>query len=390
MFKNAWELLKETGQEWSEDKVPRLGAALAYYTVFSIAPLLIIAIAVAGLVFGTEAAQGSVQAQLTSFLGKDAAEAIGGMIANARKPSSGIIATILGLVTLLFGASGVFGQLKDAMNTIWGVEAKPGRGIMGIISDRFLSFTMVLGIGFMLLVSLMLSTGLDAAKGRVFGDDLGFLFQILNFVVSFGVITLLFALMYKILPDAEIQWRDVWIGAAVTALLFTIGKFLISFYISKSAPGSTYGAAGSLILILLWIYYSAQILFFGAEFTQVYANKYGSHVVPADDAVAVTEEARAKQGMPSKERLALAADGAPLNTRTPRPARKPAPKSSAKANNPQVIVTERFKSLEKQRYVAVIVGFAFALVVGAFKNLRGGVKPEDLPEPKPNRKEETA
>ena len=390
MFKNAWELLKETGKEWSEDKVPRLGAALAYYTVFSIAPLLIIAIAVAGLVFGTEAAQGSVQAQLSSFLGKDAAEAIGGMIANARKPSSGIIATILGLVTLLFGASGVFGQLKDAMNTIWGVEAKPGRGIMGIISERFLSFTMVLGIGFMLLVSLMLSTGLDAVKGRVFGEDLGILFQVLNFVVSFGVITLLFALMYKILPDAEIQWRDVWIGAAVTALLFTIGKFLISLYISKSAPGSAYGAAGSLILILLWIYYSAQILFFGAEFTQVYANRFGSHVVPDDDAVAVTEEARAKQGMPSKERLALAADGAPLNTRTPRPARKPAPKSSAKANNPQVIVTERFKSLEKQRYVAVIVGFAFALVVGAFKNLRGAVKPEDLPEPKPNRKEETA
>lgn len=366
-FKNAWNLLKQTGSEWSEDKVPRLGAALAYYTVFSIAPLLIIAIAVAGLVFGDEAARGGVQAQLTSFLGKDSAEAINDMIKSASKPSSGIIATIIGIVTLLFGASGVFGQLKDSLNTIWEVEPKPGRGIMGVIKDRFLSFTMVLGIGFLLLVSLMISTGIDAVKGYVFGDNLGFIFQVLNFVVSFGVITLLFALIYKILPDVEIQWRDVWIGAAVTALLFTIGKFLISLYISKSAPDSSYGAAGSLILILIWIYYSAQILFFGAEFTQVYANQYGSHVVASEAAVPVTEEARAQQGMPRKEDTAAAASGdKPMGRRTPKPVWK------AKTADPTVVTTQRFKSLEKQRYVAAIVGFIFAVVVGALKNLRGG------------------
>jgi membrane protein len=367
MVGNAWNLLKKTASEWSEDKVPRLGAALAYYTVFSIAPLLIIAIAMAGLVFGDDAARGSVQAQLTSFLGADAAEAINGMIQNASKPASGILATIIGIVTLLFGASGVFGQLKDAMNTIWEVAPKPGRGIMGIIADRFLSFTLVLGIGFLLLVSLLISTVLDALKGYVFGDDLGILFQILNFAISFGVITLLFAMIYKILPDVEIKWRDVWIGAVVTAFLFTIGKFLISLYISKSAPDSTYGAAGSLVLILIWIYYSAQILFFGAEFTQVYANQYGSHVVASKNAVPITEEARAQQGMPRTEDLgAAAAGGQPSDRRTPRPQRK------ASAKTAEVVTVQRFKALEKQRYVAAVVGFIFAVAVGALKNLRGG------------------
>ena len=366
MLKNAWNLLKQTASEWSEDKVPRLGAALAYYTVFSIAPLLIIAIAVAGLVFGSEAATGAVQSQLQSFLGEDAAKAINDMIVNASKPSSGIIATIIGIVTLLFGASGVFGQLKDAMNTIWEVEPKPGRGIMGIISDRFLSFTMVLGVGFLLLVSLMISTGLDAAKEYVFGDDLGIVFQVLNFAISFGVITLLFAMIYKVLPDVEIQWRDVWIGAAVTALLFTIGKFAISQYLSRSGTASAYGAAGSLIVVLLWIYYSAQILFFGAEFTQVYANQYGSHVVADEDAVPVTEEGRAQQGMPRTEALgAVAGGGQASGRRTPRPPAK------AKGTSPEVVTVQRFKSLEKQRYVAAVVGFIFAVVVGALKNLRG-------------------
>ena len=375
MFGNAWNLLKKTASEWSEDKVPRLGAALAYYTVFSIAPLLIIAIAVAGLVFGDDAARGSVEAQLSSFLGPDAAEAINDMIKSASKPSSSIIATVIGVVTLLFGASGVFGQLKDAMNTIWEVAPKPGRGIMGIIADRFLSFTFVLGVGFMLLVSLMISTGLDAVKGFIFGDEIGIIFQIINFVVSFGVITLLFAMIYKILPDVEIQRRDVWIGAAFTALLFTIGKFLISLYISKSAPESSYGAAGSLIVILLWIYYSAQILFFGAEFTQVYANQYGSRVVASEDAVPVTEEARAQQGMPRTEALGVVAGGGqPADRRTPRPQPKA---SKAKGKTPEVVTVQRFKSLEKQRYVAAVVGFIFAVVVGALKNLRGGSSPSD-------------
>lgn len=373
MFGKAWGLLKQTGKEWSEDKVPRLGAALAYYTVFAIAPLLIIAIGIAGLVFGAEAVRGQVADQLKTLISPEAAEAINEMIANASKPSSGIMATIIGFVTLLFGASGVFGQLKDAMNTIWGVQPKPGRGIMGIIKDRFLSFTMVLGIGFLLLVSLALSAALAAMQKFVFGDGTGIILQIVNFGLSLVVITLLFAVIYKVLPDVTIAWRDVWIGAAVTALLFTIGKFLIGVYLGRSSTTSTFGAFGSLVVILLWVYYSAQILFFGAEFTQVYANQYGSHVVPDKDAVAVTEEARAKQGMPSKERLQEAADGGdkPYGRRAPKPNW-----SKAKGKQAAVVKTERVKSLDKQRYVAAVGGFIFALVVGALKNLRGGGPPK--------------
>ncbi|HYF63704.1 MAG TPA: YihY/virulence factor BrkB family protein [Herpetosiphonaceae bacterium] len=378
MLKNAWGLLKQTGKEWSEDKVPRLGAALAYYTVFAIAPLLIIAIGIAGLAFGAEAVRGQVASQLETLISPEAAEAINEMIKNASKPSSGILATIIGFVTLLFGASGVFGQLKDAMNTIWGVAPRPGRGIMGIIKDRFLSFTMVLGIGFLLLVSLMVSAALSAFQKFVFGDSAGIVLQIVNFVVSFGVITLLFAVIYKVLPDVKIAWRDVWIGAAVTALLFTVGKYLIGVYLGRSSTTSTFGAFGSLVVILLWVYYSAQILFFGAEFTQVYANQYGSHVVPDKDAVPVTEEARAKQGMPSKERLQEAAGnpGGPLGAGGDEPygrrAARPVWGSKLKGKKAEVVTTQRVKAMEKQRYVAAVGGFIFALVVGALKNLRGG------------------
>ena len=373
MFGKAWGLLKQTGKEWSEDKVPRLGAALAYYTVFAIAPLLIIAIAIAGLVFGSEAVRGQVADQLKTLISPEAAEAINEMIKNASKPSSGILATIIGFVTLLFGASGVFGQLKDAMNTIWGVQPRPGRGIMGIIKDRFLSFTLVLGIGFLLLVSLMISAALAAVQKFFFGDSTGIVLQIINFSVSFVVITLLFAVMYKVLPDAKIAWRDVWIGAAVTALLFTIGKYLIGVYLGRSSTTSTFGAFGSLVVILLWVYYSAQILFFGAEFTQVYANQYGSHVVPDADAMPVTEEARAKQGMPSDERRKEAEAGGdePYGRRAPRPVW-----SKAKGKQPAVVTTQRVKAMEKQRYVAAVGGFIFALVVGALKNLRGGGPPK--------------
>ena len=369
MFGNAWGLLKQTGKEWSEDKVPRLGAALAYYTVFAIAPLLIIAIAIAGLVFTKSNVQDQVIAQLRTLISDDAARAIQEMLENAGQPKAGILATIIGVVTLLFGASGVFGQLKDAMNTIWGVQPKPGRGIMGIIKDRFLSFTMVLGIGFLLLVSLMVSAGLAAFQKFAFGDDAGILLQILNFVISFGVITLLFAVIYKVLPDVKIAWRDVWIGAAVTALLFTVGKFAIGAYLGRASTISTFGAFGSIVVILLWVYYSAQILFFGAEFTQVYANQYGSRVVPDEDAVPVTEEARAKQGMPSDERLKEATEGGdePFGRRAPRPVW-----SKAKGKQPAVVTTQRVKAMEKQRYVAAVGGFIFALIVGALKNLRGG------------------
>ena len=308
-MKGLIELFKQTIQEWSEDKAPRLAAALAYYTVFSLAPLLVIVIAIAGLVLGREAVQNQIVQQIGGLIGTDNASAVQTMIAGASQRGSGIVATIIGVVTLLFGASGVFGQLTDSMNTMWEVQSKPVNGILGFIKSRFLSFTMVLGIGFMLLVSLVLSAALSALGAFMNGLFPGFetLMGILNFIISFGVIMLLFALLFKFVPDAKIAWKDVWLGAAVTALLFTIGKFAIQLYIGRSNFASTYGAAGSVIVILLWVYYSAQILFFGAEFTQVYANKYGSRVAPDKNAIPLTEEARVQQGIPRKEAVGAAA-----------------------------------------------------------------------------------
>lgn len=354
-------LLKQTAKEWSEDKVPRLGAALAYYTVFSIAPLLIIAISVAGLVFGSKAASEQISTQLSGLMGDTAAKAVEEMVKGATNKESGIIGTIIGLATLLFGASGVFGQLQDSLNTIWGVAPKPGRGIMGTLKDRFLSFTMVLGVGFLLLVSLAVSATLSGIGTYI--EALGMpklVFQTINLLVSFGVITLLFAAIYKVLPDVEIQWRDVWVGAAATALLFTVGKFLIGLYLGQSSTASSYGAVGSLAVLLIWIYYSAQILFFGAEFTQVYANEYGSRVVPSKDAVAVTDEMCAKQGMPRAEDVKAAAEG-----RTPRGRTKAPP--TAKRPQVAMVVTQQVKKLEHQRYIAAVLGFAAALVMGAFR-----------------------
>jgi len=275
-----WRLLTATGLKWWDDNALRLSAALSYYTLFSLAPLLIIAIAVAGFVFGEKAVQGELMGQIQGFVGADSALAIQGMIESARKPSAGVFATVISLVTLVVASTGVFAELQDALNTIWKIKPRTGRGITGAARDRFMSFVLVIGVGFLLIVSLILSAAL-AAAGK-FLDQLlpgpEFMMHIVNFLVSFAVITLLFALMYKVLPDAHIAWDDVWIGAVVTALLFTVGKFLIGMYIGKSAVASTYGAAGSLVVILVWVYYSAMILFFGAEFTFVYANQYGSHI----------------------------------------------------------------------------------------------------------------
>jgi membrane protein len=287
-------ILKKAGSDWMEDQAPTLGAALAYYTVFSLAPLLIIAIGIAGLVFGPEAAQGQIFDQLRGLLGEASAKSMQDMVENANaKPATGIFATVIGVVTLLFGASGVFGQLQTSLNTIWGVQPKPGRGILGIIQDRILSFGFILVVGFLLLVSLLLTAAI-ALVGEWFGGigpGMETFAQILNFVISLGLITVLFAMIFKFLPDAKIAWHDVWIGAFITAALFTVGKFALGLYLGKSGVGSTYGAAGSLIVLLLWVYYSSQILFFGAEFTQVYANRFGSHVTPADNAFAVPKHA---------------------------------------------------------------------------------------------------
>ncbi|MFM9268030.1 YihY/virulence factor BrkB family protein [Tychonema sp. BBK16] len=277
-LKTVLSLLKQTFTEWQEDKAPTLAAALAYYTVFSLAPLLIIVIAIAGLVFGADAAQGQIVAQLQSLIGKDGAQTIQDLIVKASEPKSGMIATLLGIATLLWGASNVFTNLKEALNTIWNVKPAPGRGIWGFLQDRVLSFAMILGIGFLLLVSLVISALLAAVSYWLNGLlhlPVG-IWQIVDLAISFGVVTLLFALIYKLLPDVDLAWNDVWIGAAITSVLFTIGKSVIGIYLGGSGIASTYGAAGSFVIILLWINYSAQILFLGAEFTQVWANRYGS------------------------------------------------------------------------------------------------------------------
>ena len=260
---------------------------------------MIIAIAIAGLAFGREATQGQIVNQISGLIGSEGAKGIETLIENASKPSSGVIATAFGIIVLLIGSSGFFGQLQEGLNTIWEVKPRPGRGILGIMKDRFLSFTMVLGVGFLLLVSLVISAGL-VALGEILGTFMPgtvIVGYILNVIISLLVTTLLFAMIFKILPDVKISWKDVWIGAAATAFLFTVGKLLLGLYLAKANIASAYGAAGSLVVILVWVYYSAMILFLGAECTQVYANRYGSRIVPDRDAVPVTEEARAQQGM---------------------------------------------------------------------------------------------
>jgi membrane protein len=345
-------LVKQTFADWSEDKAPRLAAALAYYTVFALAPLLLIAIAVAGLFFGREAASNQIGQQVSGLLGTTAGEAINGMVqAASEKQGTGIIASIIGIVTLLFAASGVFGELQDSLDTIWEVQPKPGLGMWGTIKKRFFSFGMVLGVGFLLLVSLVISAALGAVGAFVGGDQFGqtLIWKTLNFVVSFGVTTVLFALMFKVLPDAKVQWGDVWIGALATAFLFTIGKAALGWYLGRPGTTSTYGAAGSFVALLLWVYYSAQILFIGAEFTQVYAKAYGSQIEPDADAVPVTEEARAQQGLPRPQTVA---ETAPLKER--QVGGDVVPPTSTVAPPPQAPSAGR----------GALVGFALGLLIG--------------------------
>jgi membrane protein len=293
--KVIWKLLSATFTKWTEDHAQRLGAALAFYTVFSLAPILLIVIAMAGLVFGQEAAEGQIIGQIQDLVGDDSAKAIQGMLAYARRPSTSLIATGVALVTLLFGATSVFAQVQDALNVIWGVETKSGRGIIQIIKDRFISFVAVLGSGFLLLVSLVLSAAL-AAVGHTLESLLPaseLILQAINFLLSFVVITLLFAMIYKLIPDVLNNWQDVWVGAGITSLLFTIGKSLIGLYLGKSDVGLAYGAAGSLIVVLLWVYYASQIFLFGAEFTAVYAAFHGSQLKPTPNAVPTHDGASA-------------------------------------------------------------------------------------------------
>lgn len=308
MVKKLFGLLKMTFQEWKEDKASRLAAALSYYTIFSLAPLLLVAITIIGFVVDPADIQGELYGRIEDLVGAEGAEMVETMVTNAATSDSKGLAAVISVVTLLIGATGVFMALKDALNTIWNVKPAPGRGLMGLIKDRLLTFSLIPAIGFLLLVSLVVDAVLTAmmnSASDLFPSDLWmYAIRIVSLVLSFVVITGLFAIIYKVLPDVKIAWRDVWIGAAVTALLFTIGRFAIGLYIGNSGTASAYGAAGALIVILLWIYYAAQILFFGAEFTQVYARRYGTRLAPEEGATRMTDEELAQQGMAPRDRPA--------------------------------------------------------------------------------------
>ena len=288
---NSISLLKQTFSEWLEDKVPQLGAALAYYTVFSLAPLVLLLLAIVGFLFRNDPAGAwqKVTEQMSYFLDKSAIDVVQGIAQKASQPNKGVLATSIGILLALFGASGVFGQLQDALNTIWGVKTKPGVGIMGFIRSRFLSFAMVAGVCFLLLVSLVLESLLKSFSHYVQAMLPGgiVIALVVYSIFDLGVVVLLFASIFKFLPDVKIQWRDVWIGAVMTAIFFAIGKWALGLYLGSGTAASAYGAASSLITLLLWIYYSSQILLFGAEFTQVYASRAGRAFVPDKYAVRV-------------------------------------------------------------------------------------------------------
>ena len=320
----VFKLLKETSDAWMEDNALRLSAALAYYSIFSIAPLLVISISIAGLVLGEDAVRGQLTEQLQGTIGRQAAEAVQTMVQSASKRSDGWLGASVGFATLMLGASGVFGQLKDALNTIWEVKARGGAGVGGFLRARLLNFGMVLVIGFLLLTSLLLTTAFAALSGyfeKLVGVPV-FFGVLVGLGVSILLDTVLFAFIFKVLPDAQIEWRHVWTGAAVTALLFELGKFGLGIYLGRESTASSFGAAGSVVLLLLWVYYASAILMFGAEFTRAYARATGYEIKPAAGAEPVTAEARAQQGLvaadamlaPSEPRvIAVAASPASTN-----------------------------------------------------------------------------
>jgi membrane protein len=269
-------MLRDAAVEWWRDDAPTHAAALSFYTILSLAPLLIVVIAVAGIAFGDDAARGQIVREFDGLLGTLGARLVEDVVANANRAGSGILATALGIGVLLLGATSVFGQLQRALDVVWDVHRQPGRGLRGAIKDRLLSFAMVVGIGFLLLVSLTVSAALAALRAHMDARLPAFPWEVVDVVLSLAVVTMLFALVFKLLPEVPLRWRDVWFGAVATALLFTAGKFLIGLYLGHSSVASAYGAAGSVVVLLIWVYYSAQILLFGAELTKVYAERRGA------------------------------------------------------------------------------------------------------------------
>jgi len=295
-------LAKSTVSSWLDDYAPSMGAALSYYTVFSLAPLLLIVVSVAGLVFGEDAVRGELFGQLQGLMGADAAKAVQGLLASASKPSHGIVGTVIGIAVLVFGATTVFGELQDDLDRIWRAPAREGSGVWALLRARLLSFGMILALAFLLMVSLVIGAVISAL-GRWWGPMFGgweVLAQVVNVVIGFALTTAIFAIIYKMMPRVRVRWHDVWIGAIVTALLFTIGKFLIGLYIGKSGVASGFGAAGSLILVFVWVYYSAQIFLLGAEFTWVYARTHGSMQPAAAEQASAEKSNEAEQRAPTR------------------------------------------------------------------------------------------
>jgi len=287
-FKGIWEILKESFIGFDNDKVFKLSGSLAYFTIFSIGPMLIIMIFLADLFYGREAVEGTVYGQIKGFVGAEAALQIQQIIKNATLSGKSHLTAIIGFVTLLVGATTVFAEIQDSVNAIWNLKPKPKKGWLKMLLNRLLSFSVVVGLGFILLVSLIVNGLIEGLMNRLqerYPEMAVIIIYILNLLITFVVISFLFAIIFKVLPDAVIKWRDVLVGAMVTAILFMLGKFGISFYIGNSNIGSTYGAAGSIVVLLVWVYYSALILYFGAEFTKAYAACYGSRIMPNKYAV---------------------------------------------------------------------------------------------------------
>jgi len=281
-------VIKSAAVEFAADKGPKLSASLAYYTIFSIGPVLVIIISLAGLFYGREAVQGTIYYQIDDFIGNSAALQVQEIIQNIEKSQLSTSGAVVGVIVLLVGATGVFTEIQDSINYIWSIKAKPKRGIVKLLTDRLISFSLIISFGFVMLVSLIINALVDVLQKHLmtmFDAETVYIFQIVNYVVLFSIIAVLFAIIFKVLPDATIRWRDAFIGAAFTATLFLIGKFLIGYYLSHSSIGATYGAAASIILVLLWVYYTSIILFFGAEFTKVYTLNYGGGIEPNKTAV---------------------------------------------------------------------------------------------------------
>lgn len=293
VLSKSWYLLKNTTLEFVEDNAIKLSAALAYYTIFALPPLLIIIITICGFFFGEEAVTGTLYGEINRLVGNDAALQIQNAIKNVQLSESNTFVTIFGVGMLLIGASGVFAEIQSSINFIWGLRAKPNKGLKKFIQNRMMSFSMIVSVGFLMLVSLLLNATLDILNDRLkiyFPDSTVYLFYIVNLIIVLGTITLLFAIIFRTLPDGIIKWKDAFIGASCTAILFMIGKFAIGLYLGNSTIGSVYGAAGSVIIILVWVYYSAIILYFGAEFTKVYAKSYGGKISPNEYSVEIKKE----------------------------------------------------------------------------------------------------